>query len=136
MSENPLGNESKLKLKLKNTDTNRFKVATGRMQKLSTPDEAAEQQEVAPQDGVVNKASVTQPISDPLSLRDTATGKLKRITDTEAASALAPAAQRARRPQGAKRNSPPEGRALGGPPHRQSYGRRPTSGAAGDRPYH
>ncbi|MGI5923986.1 MAG: hypothetical protein ACOX9E_08580 [Lentisphaeria bacterium] len=105
MSENPLGNESKLKLKLKNTDTNRFKVATGRMQKLSTPDEAAEQQEVAPQDGVVNKASVTQPISDPLSLRDTATGKLKRITDTqEAASALAPQPLSApgAPPQGAK----------------------------------
>lgn len=111
MSENPLGNDSKLKLKLKNTDTNRFKVATGRMPKLSTPEETtaapeeAASQGATQQDIAVNKASVTQPISDPLSLRDTATGKLKRISDSqEAASALAPQpiSTPAGAPQGAK----------------------------------
>jgi len=92
MSENPLGNDSKLKLKLKNTDTNRFKVATGQMQKPPAAEEApAAQQPGADPDSSVNKASVTQPVSDPLSLRDTATGKLKRLTDTQdAANALAP----------------------------------------------
>ncbi|MGI6353918.1 MAG: hypothetical protein ACOX6W_02290 [Lentisphaeria bacterium] len=81
MTQNPM--DGKAKLRLKNTDTNRFKVETGSMPVIKPaappPARSAETPEA------------TQTISDPLSLRDTATGKLKRITDTQtSASALAP----------------------------------------------
>lgn len=81
MTQNP-SEGSKPKLRLKNTDTNRFKVETGSMPVIKPP---------APTPGGAETPEATQTISDPLSLRDTATGKLKRVTDTQtSASALAP----------------------------------------------
>ena len=82
MTQNPMDG-SKAKLRLKNTDTNRFKVETGSMPAIKPPAPAPAPRPETPE--------ATQTISDPLSLRDTATGKLKRVTDTQtSASALAP----------------------------------------------
>ena len=81
MTQNPM--DGKAKLRLKNTDTNRFKVETGSMPAIKPP--------APPPARGAETPEATQTISDPLSLRDTATGKLKRITDTQtSASALAP----------------------------------------------
>ena len=82
MTQNPMDG-SKAKLRLKNTDTNRFKVETGSMPAIKPPS--------APPVRSPETPEATQTINDPLSLRDTATGKLKRVTDTQtSASALAP----------------------------------------------
>lgn len=86
MSETP---NNPNKLRLKNTDTNRFKVDTGSIPSLGP-------QGAKPAQGPVlssppNDPGATQTIADPISLRDTATGRLKRISDNqENVSALAP----------------------------------------------
>ncbi|MFA6929668.1 MAG: hypothetical protein WCT05_05025 [Lentisphaeria bacterium] len=69
------------KLRLRNTDTNRFKVDTGRLRVQPTPEAAIE----------ISKqgAGETQrkgEFIDPISLRDTSTSKLKRLDNPNAAS--------------------------------------------------
>jgi hypothetical protein len=62
------------RLKLRNTDTNRFKVDTGRLRVQPTPEAASEVSK--------HKAGETQQnevFVDPISLRDTSTSKLKRL---------------------------------------------------------
>ncbi len=62
------------KLKLRNTDTNRFKVDTGRLRLQPTAETASEISKQGPGETQQSTAFV-----DPLSLRDTSTGKLKRL---------------------------------------------------------
>lgn len=62
------------KLKLRNTDTNRFKVDTGRLRVQPTPEAASEISKQGAGETQKNAAFV-----DPISLRDTSTSKLKRL---------------------------------------------------------
>ncbi len=62
------------KLKLRNTDTNRFKVDTGRLRVQPTPEVASEISKQGAGETQKNAAFV-----DPISLRDTSTSKLKRL---------------------------------------------------------
>lgn len=71
------------RLKLKTTDTNRFKVDTGRL-KVSPAPAADELSADRMKAGQTQKAS---DYIDPMSLRDTSTGKLKRVEGVGAASA-------------------------------------------------
>ncbi|MBT3375751.1 MAG: hypothetical protein HN742_32535 [Lentisphaerae bacterium] len=94
---------NKLKLKLSKTDTNRLKTDTSRQKVDSTdtpsrPPDAAANDTIAvqPADGAELDAGAVGAethISDPMSLRDTATNKLHRIQGPEeGATAVAPAA--------------------------------------------
>ena len=62
------------KLKLRNTDTNRFKVDTGRLRIQPTPEVASE---ISKQGAGETQKSTA--FVDPISLRDTSTSKLKRL---------------------------------------------------------
>jgi len=62
------------KLKLRNTDTNRFKVDTGRLRVQPTPEAASE---ISKQGAGETQKSAA--FVDPISLRDTSTSKLKRL---------------------------------------------------------
>ncbi len=75
MSENPG------KLRLKNTDTNRFKVDNEGQAPL-TP--AAGPQVASPH---ANDPGATQTVVDPISLRDTATGRLRRLSENQSGTA-------------------------------------------------
>ena len=75
MSENPG------KLRLKNTDTNRFKVDNEGQAPLSP---AGGPQVAAPH---ANNPGATQAVVDPISLRDTATGRLRRLSDNQSGTA-------------------------------------------------
>ncbi|MBQ9366545.1 MAG: hypothetical protein IJT83_02100 [Victivallales bacterium] len=75
MSENPG------KLRLKNTDTNRFKVDNEGQAPLSP---AGGPQVAVPH---ANDPGATQAVVDPISLRDTATGRLRRLSDNQSGTA-------------------------------------------------
>ncbi|MDX9979007.1 MAG: hypothetical protein RBU25_03065 [Lentisphaeria bacterium] len=97
-----------LKLKLRKADTNRIKTETGRMKAL--PEEGAEARTraivppapeaeaplpvpAAPPPAPAPRADQTAEIRDPMALRDTSQGKLRRIqSPDESANAVAPAA--------------------------------------------
>lgn len=70
-----------MKLRLKSTDTNRFKVSSE-----EAPATSAAPAQAQPD----NSASATQQVIDPISLRDTATGRLRKITENQDAQAAAP----------------------------------------------
>lgn len=72
------------KLRLRNTDTNRFKVDTGRL-KTPPPAQPAADSE-APKAGQTQKAA---DYVDPISLRDTSTSKLKKLDGIKSAPAAA-----------------------------------------------
>ena len=63
-------NNAPLKLRLKNTDTNHFKVANN---------DGAAQAAPQPQASPANSPTATQQIVDPFSMRDTSTGRLRKI---------------------------------------------------------
>jgi hypothetical protein len=71
-------NQNESKLRLRNTDTNRFKVDTGRL-KVQRPQDA----ESAPDAQKTQKAE----LHDALSLRDTSTGRLRKVETAEAQAA-------------------------------------------------
>ncbi|MBQ6473440.1 MAG: hypothetical protein IJJ33_15750, partial [Victivallales bacterium] len=82
MSENQ--NQNPVKLTLKTTDTNRFKVD----QAAGSPTPAA----LNPQ--TTGGDAEPRPISDPISLRDTATGRLRKLEVNQlGGAAVAPAAE-------------------------------------------
>ena len=74
-------NNAPLKLRLKSTDTNHFKVANN---------DASQQAATAPA-APANAPTATQQIVDPISLRDTATGRLRKISENQDTQAAAPA---------------------------------------------
>jgi len=88
MASNP---QNKLKLKLKKADTNRLKTETSLQRKQQEgQDQQKAQQQMPPTGG--DQPGETAQISDPMALRDTTTGKLRRISSPEEdATALAPA---------------------------------------------
>jgi len=69
-------NQNESKLRLRNTETNRFKVDTGRL-KVQKPQDAT--------DGVQDSLKTQRAeLHDALSLRDTSTGRLRRVETAEA----------------------------------------------------
>ena len=94
MPENKPGG---LKLKLRNkADTNRLKTQTGRLKTEAAQKGAAEAQTKAvpvPPKPAMPAANQTAEIQDPMALRDTSQGKLKRVqSPDETANAVSPAA--------------------------------------------
>ena len=86
-----------LKLKLRNkADTNRLKTQTGRLKTEAAQEGAAEAQTKAvpvPPQPAMPAANQTAEIQDPMALRDTSQGKLKRVqSPDETANAVSPAA--------------------------------------------
>lgn len=74
-------NNAPLKLRLKSTDTNHFKVANNDASQQASPAPAA----------TANAPTATQQVVDPISLRDTATGRLRKISENQDTQAAAPA---------------------------------------------